>query len=93
MAVLPGNLADEFLEEFLLAHVILESFPTVDENDRHFVIKLPAEFAVGVHVNFAPGEATSAGKFGEALLYHLTEMASFARVHDDVPTFLHPGGF
>jgi hypothetical protein len=85
------TLAGEFPQEFLLVHVILEGFSAVDEDNGHFVVKLPAEFDVGIDVNFAPREAAPPRKLGEAFLHHLAKMAPFSGVHNDVTRLQHVG--
>jgi hypothetical protein len=91
----PGRktLAGELSEEFLLVHVILEGLAAVDEDDRNFIVKLAAEFVVGVDVDFVPGESASAGEFGETFLHHFAKVAPFARVYDDVTGLRHAGRF
>jgi hypothetical protein len=88
-----GGLAGEFPEEFLFVHRILERFAAVDEDNRNFVVKLSAEFDIGIHVNFAPRESSPARKLGEAFLHHFAKVAAFSGVHDDATRLLHAGGF
>jgi hypothetical protein len=84
-------LAGQLAEEFLFVHAVLESLATINEDDGNFVVELPAEFGVGVHVNVAPGKATTAREFGEAFFYNLAQMASFTGVNHDVAKLWHAG--
>src|ERR1700756_3401024 len=67
-------LAGQLAQEFLLVHAVLESFPAIDEDDRHFVVELAAEFMVGIDVNFLPGKSAAAGELGETLFYNFAEV-------------------
>jgi hypothetical protein len=79
----PTSLTGELSQELALVHVILESFPAVDENDWDFVIILASKFGVSVHIDFVPGEAALTRKLVQALFDDLAEMASFARINHD----------
>ena len=79
----------QFAQEFLLIHVVLKSFATVDEDDGDFVgIKAP-DFGVGVHVDFSPGEAAMLVELDDALFDDFAEMTSLAGINDDLPRLLH----
>jgi hypothetical protein len=73
--------------------VVLECLVPVDENHRNLIVELATKFRVHVDVNFLPSKATAAGKFGEALLNHLAEMAALAGVNDDVARLRHAVAF
>lgn len=84
-------LADEFAQEFLLVHAVLEGLASVYEDDRNFIVELPAQFVIGIDVDFKPGESASPRKLGEALLYHFTEVTALPRVDDDTAKLWHAG--
>ena len=84
-------LAGQLLQEFLLVHVVLESFAAIDEDDRNFVVELAAKVRVGVNVDLMPGESSPARKLGQALFHHFTQVASFAGVNHDVAELWHAG--
>lgn len=69
--------------------MILEGLSAVDENNWNFIVKLPAEFDIGIHVNFAPRKTSSARKLGEAFLYDFAKVAPFSGIDDDVTRLLH----
>ena len=48
-----------------------------------------AELLVAIDVNFLPAEAAAAVQFGEGFFDDLAEVASFARVDDDLPEAGH----
>jgi hypothetical protein len=83
------SLAGEFAEEFALVHAILEGFAAVDEDDGDFIVKLAADFVIGVNVDFTPGEAALAGKLDQAFLDDFAEMASLAGVNHDLAGVWH----
>src|SRR5690348_610159 len=85
--------AYELPQELPLVHAVLEGFASIDKDHRDFVIELAAQLGIAVHVNFAPGETTLARELGKALLYHFTQMASFARIDYDVACLGHAGRF
>src|SRR5579884_2050813 len=85
------ELADELSQEFLLVHVVLEGFATVDENDWNLIIELTTKIHVSVDVDLVPGEASSARQFGEAFLHHFAQVTSFARVNHDAADVWHAG--
>jgi len=91
--VLKCRLACELPEELLLVHAILEGFTAIDEYDRNFIVKLAAEFVVGVDVDFVPDEPTAAGELVKTLLHHFAKVASFARIYGDVTRLRHARGF
>ena len=76
-------------EKFPLVHAVLEGFAPVDEDDRHFVIELPSQFAVTVHIHFRPDKPASAREFRQTLLHHLAQMTTFARVNYDLARLGH----
>jgi hypothetical protein len=73
--------------------VVLEGLSSIDEDDRNLVVKLAAEFCVGVDVDFVPGESAAAGELGEALFDDFAEMTSFAGIHHNVARLWHARGF
>src|SRR6266404_9722035 len=79
----------QFAQEFLLIHVVLKSFATVDEDDGDFVCIEAANFGVGVDVNFSPGEAATLVELDDALLDDFAEMTSLAGINDDFPRLRH----
>src|SRR6266481_7216616 len=79
----------QFAQEFLLIHVVLKSFATVDEDDGDFVCIEAANFGVGVDVNFSPGEAATLVELDDALLDDLAEMTSLAGINEDFPRRRH----
>ena len=83
------GLADDPAQEFLLAHVILEGFAAIDENNGYFVVELAAEFRVSVDIDFVPDEAPAARELVKALLYDFAEVTAFAGVDDDPARFGH----
>lgn len=83
--------AGQLPQEFLFIHAVLESLAAVDENDRNFVVILPAQFVVRINVDFLPRKSASPREFGKALFDHLAQMTSLARVDDNAPGFLHAG--
>ena len=83
------RLADQLAKEFLLVHAVLEGFATIDEDDRDFIVELAAQFVIGVHVDFAPGEAATAGKLHKAFFHNFAEMATFAGIDDDAAWLWH----
>ena len=50
------DLARQLPQKFLLVHAVLEGLAPIDEHDRNFVIELPPQFAVAIHIHFLPGE-------------------------------------
>src|SRR5579872_307657 len=84
-----NGLAGEPAEKFLLVHAVLKSLTAIDKYDRNLIVKLTPEFVVGVDVNLLPGEASTARKFAEALLHHLTQMTPFAGIDDHSASFWH----
>jgi hypothetical protein len=76
-------LAGELSQEFLLVHVIFESFTTIDEDDRDLVIELTAKFGVGVYVDVLPGESSAARKLGQTFFHHFTQVAALAGIDYD----------
>jgi hypothetical protein len=87
------RLAGEFAEEFPLVHAVLEGFAAVDENDGDFIVKLAADFVIGINVDFTPGEAALAGKLDQAFLDDFAEMASLAGVNHDLAGVRHGRDF
>jgi len=79
----------ELPQKLLLIHAVLESLPPVDEHDRHFVIELPPQFAVTIHIHIFPGEAAAALELRQALLHHLAQMATLAGVNHDLAGLRH----
>ncbi len=82
-------LAGQLAQKFALVHAVLEGFAPVDEHNRHFVIELPPQFAVTIHIHFLPSEAAAAREFRQTLLHHLAKMATFARVNHDLAGLRH----
>ena len=78
-------------EKFLLVHAVLKRLAAVDENDRDFIIELAPELGVRVDIDFTPGKAAAARKFGKALFHHFAKVASLARVHDYIAQLWHAG--
>jgi hypothetical protein len=87
------DLAGEFSKEFALVHVVLEGFAAVDEDDGDFIVKLTADFVIGINVDFTPGEAAMAGELDQAFLDHFAEMASLAGVNHDLAGVWHGRDF
>ncbi|HWY56338.1 MAG TPA: hypothetical protein VNZ03_17870 [Terriglobales bacterium] len=83
--MLPG----QFAEEVGFVHVVLEGFATINENNGDFVGELAAELVVAVHVYVLPGEAAAAVQLGESFFDDFAEVASFARVDDDLAEVGH----
>ena len=71
--------------------MILEGFSAVDEDNWNFIVELPAEFDISIHVNFAPRKTSPARKLDEAFLHHFAEVAPFSGIYDDVARLLHCG--
>lgn len=76
------TLAGESANKILFCHVIFKCLASINKEHRHFVAEFAAEIGVGVHINFAPGEAASAMDFNNTFLHNLTKVASFAGVND-----------
>ena len=87
------NLAGEFAEEFPLVHAVLEGFAAVDEDDGDLIVKLAADFVIGINVDFTQGEAAMAGKLDQAFLDDFAEMASLAGVNHDLAGVWHGTDF
>src|SRR4029077_10643482 len=87
------DLAGEFAQKFPLVHAVLEGFAAVDEDDGDFVVKLAADFVIGINVDFTPGEAAMAGKLDQAFLDDFAEMASLAGVNHDLAGGWHGRDF
>jgi len=87
------SLAGEFAEEFPLVHAVLEGFAAVDENDGDFIVKLAADFVIGINVDFTPGKAAMAGKLDQAFLDDFAEMASLAGINHDLAGVWHGRDF
>jgi hypothetical protein len=87
------SLAGEFAEEFALVHAVFEGFVAVDEDDGDFIVKLAADFVIGIDVDFTPGEAALAGKLDQAFLDDFAEMASLAGVNHDLAGVWHGRDF
>jgi hypothetical protein len=87
------DLAGEFAEEFPLVHAVLEGFAAVDKDDGDFIVKLAADFVIGINVDFTPGEAAMAGKLDQAFLHDFAEMASLAGVNHDLAGVWHGRDF
>ena len=83
------SLAGEFAKEFALVHVVFEGFAAVDEDDGDFIVKLAADFVIGINVDFTPGEAALPGKLDQAFLDDFAEMASLAGVNHDLAGISH----
>jgi len=82
-------LAGQLAQKFALVHAVLEGFAAVDKHDWHFVVELPSQVAITIHVHFLPREPAAAGKLCKALFHHLAEMTTFPRIDDDLPGVLH----
>src|ERR1039458_1389625 len=82
-------LARQSAQKFLFVHAVLESLAPVDEDDGHFVIELPPQFGVAIHIHFLPGEPAPARELRQAFLHHLAEVTTFARVDHDLAELWH----
>src|ERR1700686_1594077 len=83
----------QFAQEFLLVHAVLKSFAAVDEDYGDLVGIEAADFGVGVHVDFPPGEAATLVQLDDALLDDFAEMTSFAGIDDNFPRLRHARQF
>lgn len=83
------GLAGQLAEEFLFVHVVLERFAAVDKDNWNFVGVESADLGVGVNIDLAPGEAASLMQLDDAFLDDLAEVASFARIHNDLARLRH----
>ncbi len=81
--------ARQLAQELALVHAVLEGFAAVDEYDWHFVVELPAQFCVAIHIHFLPGETTAARQFGEAFLDHFAQMTAPAGIDHDLAGLGH----
>jgi hypothetical protein len=72
------ELAGQLTKKFLLVHAVLEGFAPIDEDDRDFIIELPPEFAVAIHIYFVPDESAAARKFSKTFFHDLTEVTALA---------------
>src|SRR5271155_2641925 len=77
-------LAGQLPQKFPLVHAVFEGLTPVDEDDRDFVIELPAQFVVAINIHFLPREAAAAGEFREAFLHQLAKMTTLPRVNHDL---------
>ena len=82
-------LAHEPTQKFPLVHAVLEGLAPVDEYDRNFIVELPAQFGVAIHVDFVPREPSAARELREAFLHHLAEVTTLARIDYDLAAILH----
>jgi hypothetical protein len=89
LELLPLALTGQLAEKFLLIHAVLEGFASVDEDDRDFVVELPPEFTVAIHIYFVPDEAPAARKFAKTLFHHFAQMAALSRVNHDLSLLQH----
>jgi hypothetical protein len=79
----------QLAQKLLLIHAVLEGFASVNENHRHLVIVFAAHLGIRVYVDFTPGKPSALLQLDEAFFYDLAEMASFARIHYDIPRLRH----
>ncbi len=84
-----ADLAGQPAQKFSFVHSVFESLVSVDKDDRHFVIKLPAQFVVAIHIHFMPSKPAAARELHQALLHDLAKMTSFARINHDLAGFWH----
>jgi hypothetical protein len=78
------DLVRELPQKFLLIHAVLEGLAPVNEHHGDFIIELPPQFVVAIHIHFLPCEAAAAGEFRKALLYQLAKMTALPRVNHDL---------
>jgi len=83
------GLAREPAQKLALVHAILEGFPAIDKNDRHFVVELAAKLGVAIDIYFLPFESAAPRQLRETFFHHLAQMASFARVNNDLTGEIH----
>jgi len=83
------RLAGELAQELVFIHAVLESFAAVDEDHGDFVGVQTAEVIVRVHVNFPPSETCVALEFGEAFFDYFAQVASLARIDNDLSWLVH----
>jgi len=77
-------LAGQLPQKFPLVHAVLEGLAPIDEHNRNFVIELPPQFVVAIHIHFLPGETATAGEFRKTLLHQLAKMTTLPRVNHDL---------
>jgi hypothetical protein len=77
-------LAGQLPQKFPLVHAVLEGLAPIDEHHGNFIIELPPQFAVAIHIDFLPGEAATTGEFRKALLHQLAKMTTLPRVNHDL---------
>src|ERR1700730_14523866 len=83
------SLAHQPSQKFTLVHAVLESLTSVDKYYWDFVIELPPQFAIAIHIHFVPRETAPAGEFRKTLLHHLAKVTPFARIDHDLARLLH----
>jgi hypothetical protein len=84
-----GPSARQAAQKLALVHAVLEGFVSIDENDGDLVVELAAKLGIRVHIDFLPGEPSTASEFCETLFHQLAEMTTFTRVDHDLPEELH----
>ncbi len=75
----------------MLIHVVLEGFAAVDEDYGDFIVIEAAEMVVGIYINFLPFETGVALKLAQAFFDDFAQVASLARVNDDLSRLVHYG--
>jgi len=68
----------QFPQKFPLIHPVLKNLPPIDKNHGDFIVELPPQLAVTVHVHFLPGKGAMARKLLQALFHHFTQVTSLA---------------
>ena len=53
------GLAGQLVQEFLFVNAVFEGFASIDEDDWHFVGKLPSQRVVRFDVHFPPAKAAA----------------------------------
>ena len=79
----------QLAQEFLFIHAVLEGLASVDKYYRDFVIKLPPQVAVAIHIHFVPGKPAAARELRQTLLHNFAEVTTLARVNHDLTRLWH----
>src|SRR5258706_2828391 len=83
------SLAHQPSQKFPLVHAVFESLTSVDKYHWDFVIELPSQFAITIHIHFVPRETAPAGELRKTLLHHLAKVTPFARIDHDLARLRH----
>jgi len=83
------TLVRQLAQKLLLVHAVLEGLPPIDEHNGNFVIELPPQFGVTIHIDFLPSETAAARELRKTLLHHLAKVTTLAGVNHDLARLRH----